>query len=692
MKGKVEPIVQHPHNLVCGHVKGARDVFAKIDSALKPFRVGNSHITKEGFIGMDVTLTVYNDESVIRSELPRTGRLDDDTEPHNSNHPKEARDVCLYLIHTALPRIGRGEDVDIIRDLLARGFAVVVVDYAHDIRADVPDLDFSVQSLIEQIEKGAIPLGIPFVPSHFLALPAGYTARVGIPFYNYEENGADGVVDAIVDIWNHSLSRMTGRFAKGNVFKVKWGQKTDRDGNPIFDENGQPIYKKVREGAVWTDAEERILPVGYTIAEGIEDCVRSDGSPIDLNLYLDLVYPVDPEKPVPIMAHHSSAEERFQPQPLFHGYAMRGYACVNYEHCYTPMARRTHFGYFEGEISEGRRADFTLRFVTGMTQMSSAIRLVRKLIEMYPDEYRFLPDRIGSYGGSKGAPTNILGTAHPELLPPEEYLPGRWGENHQPQPNTHYENGEPIPSNVQFAYSSSGGGGTFLFKDQCPMCVTRGEVDGAFVSSSHMGMITSALRYNDTPVLDMSMPGVGHRVIFGYSEARDYDMYNALFTYSAYYLKNAPSECLWILPVDGAKELGQDTVIRVKFSGEHTEEEILSGVRLTHEDGTPLTVRVKGTFRGNEWAFTPLDLRAGEKVRVEVLPTLCDKRGNAVGKVRSVTFSVKDAGEVLPLATEQRQDTIYATFYVEKGRKCKLSFAYSSKLHAQARRPYFHSR
>ncbi len=679
MKKVVVPIVQLPHNLECGRVSGAKDAFVAIDSALSAYRVGESFQVNDGFIGMPVTLTVYNDPLALRTNAPKYGRLDDDLEPHDSNYPPDTKGVCLYLIHTALPRIGTAEDAEIIRDILARGMAVCVVDYGHDVRADVPDLEWSVQNLILRMGEGKIPLGIPTFRNNFHSLPAGYTVKLGIPYYNYRENGVLGLEDYIVDIWNNSLSRMSGRFAKGNIFRVKWGQKTDRDGNPLFDAEGEPVYKKVREGAVFIDEDERILPVGYTIAEDIWDCVRTDGSPIDLNLYIDLIYPVKPKEPVPIFTHHSSAEERHQPQPIYHGFAMRGYALVNYEHAYTPMSKRTHFGYFEGEISEGRRADFTLRYYTGMTQMTAAIRLVRKLVELYPDEYCFLPDAIGSYGGSKGAPTNILGTAHPERLVAEDFLPGYHGENNNPQPFTTYEDGREIPSDIQFAYTSNGGGGTFLFKDQCPVCVTRGEADGAFVSSSHMGLILSSLRANDTPVLDMTMPGVGHKVIHGYSEARDYDMYNALFTYAAYYLKKAPSECLYILPIDGASNVPCDTRIRVKFSGEHTKEEIERGVRVLHEDGSSVRYRLDGHFCGNEWTFTPLDLCAGERVLVEVFPTLCDKRGERIKTVRRATFTTAGNETVLPISIGNVRDAQYFTFKVQKGKECKLSFAMQGK-------------
>jgi hypothetical protein len=127
--------------------------------------------------------------------------------------------------------------------------------------------------------------------------------------------------------------------------------------------------------------------------------------------------------------------------------------------------------------------------------------------------------------------------------------------------------------------------------------------------------------------------------------------------------------------VDKSDEVDVNTVIRMKFSGEHTEEEIRKNVRLVHEDGTPLKVRIRSFFRGNEWTFTPLDLYGGETVRVEVLPTLRDKRGNLIGKARSVTFKTRGNGTINPVKTEYARDAIYVTFQVGNRNNCKLSFA-----------------
>ena len=60
---------------------------------------------------------------------------------------------------------------------------------------------------------------------------------------------------------------------------------------------------------------------------------------------------------------------------------------------------------------------------------------------------------------------------------------------------------------------------------------------------------------------------------------------------------------------------------------------------------------------------------------VEVLPTLMDKRGVPVGKTRTVTFTVRGERTVLPTFMQEENGIVTATFAVEKGKECKLSFA-----------------
>ena len=78
---------------VGGRVEGAVDAFPAIDAALERFRVGQSRIADDGYIGIPLTITVYTDPS--RNRIPKTGRdaerIDAETEPNNLRHPKESR-------------------------------------------------------------------------------------------------------------------------------------------------------------------------------------------------------------------------------------------------------------------------------------------------------------------------------------------------------------------------------------------------------------------------------------------------------------------------------------------------------------------------------------------------------------------------------------------------------------------------
>ncbi len=625
-----------------GRIEQFRDAYPEIEAALGAFHVGDFEMENEGYIGIPVKLHVYTDPLALRIPEKRGTRIDAECEPNNYRYPGGKLTV-FYVINTNTERVGTERDEVIIRDLLSRGFHVIVTDYLGEVRAKPPHIDWSMQAVRAAVHEGRAPLfGLPVTKWGFYILPAGYSIKIGLPFYNYAENGVDGVVDYIVDIWNNSLSRRVGRFAQGERHITYWGDKTDKEGNPLLDENGRPIPKRVRPDAVWEDEEKRLIKVCYTIADDITDCCKPTGEPLDMNLYLDLMYPVKPKHKVPAMALHSSSQDRndnhMDPtRPTMTGFLFRGYAGVTYDHAYTPMARDDHMGYFEGEIKDGRRTDFTLRFATAMESLTSPIRLLRKLAELCP-EYGLDGDAIGSYGHSKGAPTNILGTRHPECLPKEDYLRGYHGELSAPQQNTIYEDGSPIPSNIRLVYTSNGGGGAYLASDMAPTVVTQGELDGRFSSNSHYGSILAILRALDIPALDMSMPKVGHKMIYGYSEARDYDMYDALSHFSNYHLKGAPSRCLYILPKEGETCISATDKIRIKFTGEHTREAIEAGVSITHEDGAPVMCDIESHFRGNEWTFSPHGIIGGEEITVSVSEGLTDKRGTLAEAPRTIRY------------------------------------------------------
>ena len=51
-------------------------------------------------------------------------------------------------------------------------------------------------------------------------------------------------------------------------------------------------------------------------------------------------------------------------------------------------------------------------------------------------------------------------------------------------------------------------------------------------------------------------------------------MYQSLFDFSNYYLKDAPAICSYIYPIHGSKDVAVDDTITVKFTGPVSREEI----------------------------------------------------------------------------------------------------------------------
>ncbi len=166
-------------------------------------------------------------------------------------------------------------------------------------------------------------------------------------------------------------------------------------------------------------------------ATTIDDCVKPDGTPIDLDLRMDIIYPSRPESEVPVMILASSAETRVDSwsaslRPHLTGYLFSGYAGVVYDHPYVPMARDDHYGYFDGTVNRTQRV-----YADGLYRRKGA----DGGDSPYPlfggrgtEKYKFNKDKFGGYGHSKGAWVYLLGLPHPELEDENLYFYGHHGE------------------------------------------------------------------------------------------------------------------------------------------------------------------------------------------------------------------------------------------------------------------------
>ena len=677
-------VSQDPVYTEGGTVEGKDDAFVAIRSELAEYQHGDTFtVADDGYIGIPVDITIYNDPTVsyVPSTLDTIQYPYETTEPNYNSATEGGKPIALYVINTNTDRIGTDSDVNIITSLLKEGYIVAVVDYKNEKRAKSPDLDWSLQRVRAMITGKKLS---QFTDSELNAwltfnyiLPAGYSIKRGVQFFNFEEHGAYGVLDFIVDVWNVDLKYTGGSFGKGNRVSVIWGQKELYDGTKVYqDANGvrcipqgdgyvyytqnadysytigdavadsttvTPLYKSVTEDAVWENEETREIKVRYTNAEDFWDCVKPNGDRIDLNLYSDIYYPVNPKNEVPVMILASSSQNRAgatqtADRPISTGYMFTGYAFVNYDHAYVPMSRADHFDYFEGDAALGRDSNFTVVGQCGVEAQTAAIRILRYLSERYHDIFHFDVGKFGVWGHSKGAHVNCLAEEHPEEKINQGYFPGHSGEVPENQPWTTYSDGTPIPSNVQLVYPSKGGNGGYS-TTKVPMFISHPEADTYLSENARYAILLASLRGADVPSFAVTMEGVGHTTVHGYNEVLDVDMYQALFDFTDYFLYDRPSTYSYSLPINGSTGVDVTDDIVLKFTGPIPESEIVNKVRIVNtQTGESARGVWESACGGNEWTFHPMGLEGGNVYRIDVPNDLTDENGNAIKQKKSVTY------------------------------------------------------
>ena len=589
-------------------------------ASIAQYHVTGALLADDGYIGIPVEVNTYV-KGASTSESP----------------------IILYVMHTNTERIGLESDDAILNDLLNEGYIVVVLDYKDNPAAVTPDLDWSVQGIRTSIDKtGAYLGGSAYKAGCNFVLPAGYRIERDVYYWSIDQHGADGCLDNIVHVWNNDF--------------------TTRKGNTTI-----------------TKPDGSTCKVKDIVAQSIDDCVKPDGTPLDMDLRLDIIYPSQPANEVPVMFLASSAETRIESwtaslRPHLTGYLFSGYAGVVYDHVYVPMARDDHYGYFDGTVSGNA---FTLIQYTGVKAQTAAVRCVRYLADKEPEKYKFNKDKFGAYGHSKGSHMYLLGLPHPELHEEAEYLSGHHGETAEGvvQPWLTYEsNGAPIPSNVQMTYVSNGGGAEYIGEGMAPTFTSVGEDDGDGIMTFLPTMVNNSRIY-DVPCMYYTMPGVGHTIIYGYSEKYDVDMYQALFDFSDYYLKDAGAICSYITPLNGTKDFDVKDKITLKFTGPVARSEIESKVKITNlKTGEEALGVWEPDLGDTTWEFTGHNLKGGCEYRVVVPDTVLAKNGKPLQAEKSAVIKTKyesmvsasatqsDAGDMTLTKTETTDHGVYFIF------------------------------
>ena len=112
------------------------DAMTDIKSALSDKQISETiTIENDGYIGISIELTTYYDfASHGKAKAGYNGT------PY-----------VTYVVNTRTERIGALSDTEIISSMLERGYIVSVLDYKNDPRAISPDLDWSAQTVREDI-------------------------------------------------------------------------------------------------------------------------------------------------------------------------------------------------------------------------------------------------------------------------------------------------------------------------------------------------------------------------------------------------------------------------------------------------------------------------------------------------------------------------------------------------------------
>lgn len=165
------------------------------------------------------------------------------------------------------------------------------------------------------------------------------------------------------------------------------------------------VYWNVREHG-WPGTMRRILSTynghvvekfGVEPAETAEQMRAPDGGEIDYDLRLDLIYPKEAGDGAPLLVDFATQDPRmraFRPSnqriayPL--AFLLNGYAWAVVDHCWNPLARRNHFGYW---------SQYSLQDWNGLAAATAAIRFFKARAR----EFHLDPDAIGVFGHSKGS-------------------------------------------------------------------------------------------------------------------------------------------------------------------------------------------------------------------------------------------------------------------------------------------------
>ena len=407
--------------------------------------------------------------------------------------------LAFYLKNLPMERVGGLSDAQIKNQLRQDGFIVIDVDCS-----SFPRTSPQLEDALVHFHKDCAKVYSKYEDSsqsvdvtNIFYVPAGYTVTRNVPVWNILEHSADGSMEWVMDTWN-------------NHIVARYGEQK---------------------------------------ATSPEQMKNPDSSPLDLNLYIDIVHPSGrASRSVPLLLTFGSITPRmasFRPdRPIGRvyrsifpfGFLTSGYAFAVTDHCYNPLVPK--WGHFK---------QYTLDDYNAHASSTAFIRYLRA----HADQYN-LNGKIGVMGISKASYSSVRVADRSNSEGGESLLFGG-RVNEKPQPWAEAD------SHVDVAYAAAGIGAERAFR---------------YVENTSVPLITSAGmsdEYNQWPVypdvvrylssidhihLSFWMEDLGHTFpCMGEDSATGISRYVLFKKFFDHYLKKPSGDVMYVLPKEGAADV-----------------------------------------------------------------------------------------------------------------------------------------
>ena len=538
------------------------------------------------------------------------------------------RPVVVYVKNHGFPRIGQEPDASILSDFLDEELIILTLDFGSHPDAVSPVFDADLQAFFKAVygyQIASLLADAGLVPEQYLCwfVPAGCRLARDLVYFELDKHGSWGTKEQVMVRWNTTL---------------------------------------LNQGKV-----------SHTVSAP-DQMHNPDGSPLDWKLRMDIIYPSQPSRKLPLVFWNGTGSQRnmlIGPsyyRPHFAGLVMRGFAYAHIDHCYNPLARHWAYNHFE--------PGYTLEDWNGLKSNTAAIRFLRQ----HADLYGIDANNIAGWGHSKGS-YGITRLSDPEHESQGEHsvFSGFPAGTPQPQPWQGYS------SKITASYQSMGSGTRrtqYVTARNVPTVIACGRFD-QYDHWSVFPPLVNAYETQNANHLAFWMEALGHDLPRDHDPVLDINRYEMSLKFFDQYLKpDQHPEVLYILPKNGrdnvsGKGLSQaisdahilpanalnyvsyETPITVHFGQPMNAESLFAGglqvVRIT--DGVPLAGRWTALRGDTVFRFLPAKyLRSENRYRVTVTTQAVNQQGKAILEERSVEFKTGEVDEEAICVDRPRND------------------------------------